>query len=139
MLNSHSQNHIDPKISFLFHTMYNSYNPSFMAYSHNSGGQLFCNLPAKIDDVIWWDLLVSNSFFKKFEYHFLDIIRRDNTFKDLKSTNKALYETYVLGSNFDKITIKLDYFNLPVALSCYTSCVGQMQKNLPSGQIIGNI
>ncbi len=26
--------------------------PSFMVYEHNSVGRLFCNLPAKIDDVI---------------------------------------------------------------------------------------
>jgi hypothetical protein len=33
--------------------------PSLMVYNHNSGKQFFCNLPAKIYDVIWWDLLVS--------------------------------------------------------------------------------
>ena len=88
---------------------------------------------------------------------FLDIIRRSNTFKDLKSTNKGLYETPVSGGNFDGITIKLGIISIcPVALSCYssptsslvpreddgkhlTSCVGQMPNNLPSGQIISNI
>ncbi len=69
-----------------------------MVYDHNSRGQLFCNLPAKINDVIWWDLLVSYSFLN-FSYHFLDIIWRSNTFKSLKSTNKGLYETPVSGGN----------------------------------------
>ncbi len=30
----------------------NADNPKFKAYGHNSGGQLFCNLPAQIKDVI---------------------------------------------------------------------------------------
>ncbi len=126
-----------------------------MVYDHNSGGQLFCNLPVKIN-VIWWDLLVSYSFLN-FSYHFLDIIWRSYTLKDLKSTNKGLYETPFSGGTFDRITIKLGIISIcPVALSGYTSptsslvpreddgkhltsCRVQMPNNLPSGQIISNI
>ncbi len=43
--------------------------PSFMVYDHNSRGQFFCNLPAKINDVIWWDLSVPYSFLN-FSHHF---------------------------------------------------------------------
>ena len=124
-----------------------------MVYDHNSRGQLFCNLPAKINDEIWWDLSVSYSFLN-FSYHFLDMIRRSNTFKDLKSTNKGLYETPVSGGNFDEITIKLGIISIcPVALSCYssptsslvpreddgkylTSCVGQMPKICTAGRFL---
>ena len=130
--------------------------PSFMVYDHNSRGQLFCNLPAKIND--WSDEICRPATeFLNFSYHFLDIIRRSNTFKNLKSINEGLYETSVSGGNFDGITIKLGIISIcPVALSCYssptsslvpreddgkhlTSCVGQMPNNLPSGQIISNI
>ena len=115
-------------------------------------GNFFVICPLKL----MIDLIVSYSFLN-FSYHFLDIIRRSNTFKDLKSTNKGLYETPVSGGNFDGITIKLGIISIcPVALSCHsspssclvpreddgkhlTSCVGQMPNNLPSGQIISNI
>jgi hypothetical protein len=86
--------------------------------------------------------------YKNFSYHLLDIVRCVNTFQDLKSTNKGLYETPVFGSYFDRIAIKLGIISIcPVALSCYTlptsslvpredvgkhltSCVGRMPKNL---------
>ncbi len=128
---------------------------SFMMYNYNSGGQLICNLPAKIDDEIWWALLESFSFLN-FSYLFY-IQSNPIRLYDLKSTNKGLYETFVFGSNFDRIAIKLGIISIcPVALSCstlptyswgtkenggkhLTSCVGQIPKNLPSGQIIGNI
>jgi hypothetical protein len=39
-------------IKLNFHAMFGAYGiiPSFMVYDHNSRGQLFCNLPAKIND-----------------------------------------------------------------------------------------
>ncbi len=52
--------------------------PRFMVCGHDSGEQLFCNLPAKISDEIW-DLLVFYTILN-FSYHFLDTIRRSNTF-----------------------------------------------------------
>ncbi len=92
-----------------------------MVYDHNYRGQLFCFLYAKINDGIWWDLMVSYSFWN-FSYHFLDIIRRSNTFEDLKLNNQRLYKTPDSGGDFDKITIKLRIISIcPVAVSCYTS------------------
>ncbi len=92
-----------------------------MVYGHNSRGQLFCNLPAKINDRIWWDLLASYSFFN-FSYRLFDIFWRVNTILRSQTTDKGLYETSALDSNFDRITIKLVIISIcPVALSCYTS------------------
>jgi hypothetical protein len=82
-----------------------------MVYDQNSRSKLFRNLPAKINDVIWWDPLVSYSFLN-FSYHFFDIIWRSNTLKDLKSTKKELYEAPVPQED---------------------------DGNLPSGQIMSNI
>ncbi len=126
-----------------------------MVYGHNSGGQLFCNLLAKIDDEIWWDLLVSNSLLI-FSYHFRYILTRRKDFKYLKSTNKGLYKTSIFDSIFDRITIKLGIISICLPTSFVmlhfadnfpreddgkyiTSRVGQMPKNLPRGQIISKI
>jgi hypothetical protein len=95
--------------------------PSFMVYDHNFRGHLFCNLPAKTNNVIWWDLLVSYSYFN---FSYLFFIYYPTFQHDLRSqiNQWGTLRNIRLRCNFDEITMKLGIISIcPVALSCYTS------------------